>query len=53
MLSLINNLHEKKHHRNQERGNFDRARVTTMLSCYNFALVVHEKCTPFQLMGRA
>ena len=46
----------KKHHRSQDRRNFQSVvrslfvistRVTTLHSCYNFALVLHENALVF------
>ena len=62
MLLRVDNLHEKKKNiteSHQGRRNFERVRafaraifvictrVTTLYSCYNFALVLHENALVF------
>lgn len=55
MLSLVNNIHEKTSKRVKTDVTFDSAdmlfvicnRVTTLHSCYNFALALHEKALVF------
>ena len=57
MLLLVTNLHEKRITESQEGRYCGSAlmllfvistHVTTLLSCYNFALMLHEKFTCFQ-----
>ena len=58
MLLLVNNLHEKRITESQNGRNFSKqaraicTRATTLRSCYNVALMLHEKCTHFQPIRR-
>ena len=48
MLLLVNNLHEKRIVESQDGQSFGTTRaICDLYSCYNFALVLHEKCTRF------
>lgn len=55
MLLFVNNLHEKSNTQSQDRRHFDSPHAMcnlrwckTLHSCYNFTLVLHEKCSHFQ-----
>ena len=58
MLLLGNHLHEKSITESQDRQSFDCVHmlfvictyVTTLHFCFNFAPVLYEKCTYFQLI---
>ena len=48
MLLLVNNLHEKRIVESQDGQSFGTTRtICDLYSCYNFALVLNEKCTRF------
>ena len=55
MLLLFNTVHGKKNAESQERRNFESVRallvictrVTTLQSCYSFAIVLHENAIVF------
>ena len=49
MVLLMNNLHEKSITESQDRQNFDStSTICNLHLCYNFAPVLHGKCTCFQ-----
>ena len=48
MYLLVNTLHEKRVIESQNKKNFAARADCNLHSCYNIALVLHEKCTRFQ-----
>ena len=54
LLLLVNNLYEKRISETQNGRNFGSARaIRNLHSCYNVALVLHEKCNRFQPIRHA
>ena len=54
LVSLVDNLHEKRTTESQDIRNFDSARaICNFHSCYNFAPMLYEKCNCFEPNRRA
>ena len=54
LVSLVDDLHEKRTTESQDVRNFGSARaICNFHSCYNFALMLYEKCNRFEPNRRA